>query len=97
MPTTMPILNQSATDLDSRIDRVGAGAAALAALHPLDFDPDAKWDFAAEYGNYKGADAVAVGTYYRPNRRYDVQCRRQLWRWGKYDQYRYLCQAWQRQ
>ena len=53
--------------LDSRINRVGAGAAALAALHPLDFDPDNKWDFAAGYGNYAGANAVAIGTYYRPN------------------------------
>ena len=54
-------------ELDGRIDRVGAGAAALAALHPLDFDPDDKWDFAAGYGNYSGANAVAIGAYYRPN------------------------------
>ena len=54
-------------NMDNRINRVGAGAAALAALHPLDFDPDSKWDFAAGYGNYKGANAVAVGAYYRPN------------------------------
>ena len=53
--------------LDSQINRVGAGAAALAALHPLDFDPDDKWDFAAGYGNYKNANAVAIGAYYRPN------------------------------
>lgn len=53
--------------LDSRVNRVGAGAAALAALQPLDFDPDAKWDFSAGYGNYAGASAVAVGAYYRPN------------------------------
>lgn len=53
--------------LDNRIDRVGAGAAALAALHPLDFDPDAKWDFAAGYGNYRGANATAIGAFYRPN------------------------------
>lgn len=53
--------------LDRRIDRVGAGAAALAALHPLDFDPDDKWDFTAGYGNYNGADAVAIGAFYRPN------------------------------
>ena len=51
----------------SRVNRVGAGAAALAALHPLDFDPDDKWDFAAGYGNYRGANAAAVGAYYRPN------------------------------
>ena len=53
--------------LDNRIDRVGAGAAALAALHPLDYDPEVKWDFAAGYGNYRSANAVAVGAYYRPN------------------------------
>lgn len=53
--------------LDNRIDRVGAGAAALAALHPLDYDPEVKWDFAAGYGNYRGANAVSVGTFYRPN------------------------------
>ena len=61
------MLSNSVNELDTRIDRVGAGAAALAALHPLDFDPDAKWDFAAGYGNYRGANAVAVGAYYRPN------------------------------
>ena len=60
-------LSHSLNKLDSRISRVGAGAAALAALHPLDFDPDNKWDFAAGYGNYAGANAVAIGTYYRPN------------------------------
>ena len=60
-------LNHRVDNLDSRIDKVGAGAAALAALHPLDFDPDAKWDFAAGYGNYNGENAVAVGTFYRPN------------------------------
>lgn len=61
------MLSNSVNKLDNRIDRVGAGAAALAALHPLDFDPDAKWDFAAGYGNYRGASAVAMGAYYRPN------------------------------
>ena len=60
-------LSHSLNKLDSRVNRVGAGAAALAALHPLDFDPDNKWDFAAGYGNYAGANAVAIGTYYRPN------------------------------
>ena len=54
-------------ELDSRMNKVGAGAAALAALHPLDFDPDDKWDFAAGYGNYKGENAVAVGAFYRPD------------------------------
>ena len=53
--------------LDTRVDRVGAGAAALAALHPLDYDPENKWDFAAGYGNYSGANAVAIGAFYRPN------------------------------
>ncbi|WP_302594365.1 YadA C-terminal domain-containing protein, partial [uncultured Megasphaera sp.] len=53
--------------LDSHINRVGAGAAALAGLHPLDFDPDNKWDFAAAYGNYSNANAVAIGAFYRPN------------------------------
>ena len=67
-------INTSTTQLGNRIDRlgtrvnrVGAGAAALAALHPQDFDPDDKWDFAAGYGNYKDASAVAVGAFYRPN------------------------------
>ena len=54
-------------ELGTRINKVGAGAAALAALHPLDFDPDDKWDVAAGYGNYKDAHAVAVGAFYRPN------------------------------
>lgn len=53
--------------MDNRINRVGAGAAALAGLHPLDFDPDDKWDFAAGYGNYRGTNAAAVGAFYRPN------------------------------
>ena len=53
--------------LGTQINRVGASAAALAGLHPLDFDPDDKWDFAASYGNYKGTNAVAIGAYYRPN------------------------------
>ena len=53
--------------LGSRINKVGAGAAALAALHPLDFDPDDKWDMAAGYGHYKNADAAAIGAFYQPN------------------------------
>ena len=53
--------------LDNRVNRVGAGAAALAALHPLDFDPDDKWDFATGFGHYKNANAAAIGAYYRPN------------------------------
>ena len=54
-------------NIDSRVNRVGAGAAALAALHPLDFDPDDKLDIAAGYGNYKDAHAVSIGAFYRPN------------------------------
>ncbi|WP_370837490.1 YadA-like family protein [Megasphaera sp.] len=61
------LLDSQVNHLGSQINRVGAGAAALAALHPLDFDPDDKWDFAAGYGNYKNANAVAIGAYYRPN------------------------------
>jgi len=53
--------------LDNRINRVGAGAAALAALHPQDFDPDDKWDFAFGYGHYRGANAGAFGAFYKPN------------------------------
>ena len=59
--------NTSINRLDHRMNRVGAGAAALAGLHPLDFNPDDKWDFAVGYGNYKDAHAVAVGAFYRPN------------------------------
>ena len=61
--------NRTITVQDGNVNMGGnkAGAAALAALHPLDFDPDGKWDFAAGYGNYKDASAVAVGAYYRPN------------------------------
>ncbi len=54
-------------NLNNRIDKVGAGAAALAGLHPLDFDPDEKWDFAASVGSYKSEQAVAIGAFYRPN------------------------------
>ena len=57
--------------LDKRVNRGVAGAAALAALHPLDFDPDAKWDFAAGYGHYHNGNATALGAFYRPNE--DVQ------------------------
>lgn len=53
--------------LGNRVNKVGAGAAALAALHPMDFDPDDKWSFAAGYGNYAGENAAAVGAYYRPD------------------------------
>ena len=61
------LLNGRVDVLDTRVDRVGAGAAALAGLHPLDYDPENKWDFAAGYGNYKGANAIAVGAFYRPD------------------------------
>lgn len=64
---TINILGKQVGNLDTRVNKVGAGAAALAALHPLDFDPDDKWDFAAGYGNYNGANAAAIGAYYRPN------------------------------
>ena len=57
--------------MDKRVNKSVAGAAALAALHPLDFDPDAKWDFAAGYGHYHSGDAAAIGAFYRPNE--DVQ------------------------
>ena len=60
-------LGGEVSSLDRRVDRVGAGAAALAALHPQDFDPDDKWDFAVGYGNYRGANAAAVGAFYKPN------------------------------
>ena len=57
-------LDRAVNRLDSRINRVGAGAAALAALHPGNYDPDDKVDFAAGFGNYRGASAAAVGMYY---------------------------------
>ena len=60
-------MNGRISDLDNRVNKVGAGAAALAALHPLDYDPQDKWDFAAGVGNYRNATAAAVGLFYRPN------------------------------
>ena len=60
-------VNNRINRLGDRVDKVGAGAAALAGLHPLDFDPDAKWDVAAGYGHYRGENAVAVGAFYRPS------------------------------
>ena len=60
-------LDHRVDSLGSRVDKVGAGAAALAALHPMDFDPDDKLTFAAGYGNYKGRNAAAVGAFYRPD------------------------------
>lgn len=60
-------LGGEVSNVSNRVNRVGAGAAALAALHPQDFDPDDKWDFAVGYGNYRGANAAAVGAFYQPN------------------------------
>ena len=60
-------MNNRISNLDNRVNKVGAGAAALAALHPLDFEPDDKWDFAVGYGNYRNANSVAFGAFYRPN------------------------------
>ena len=60
-------INSHVNRLDNRINKVGAGAAALAGLHPLDFDPADKWNFAVGYGNYRNANSVAVGAFYRPN------------------------------
>ena len=67
--TNITNLGNTINNLDNRISKVGAGAAALAALHPLDFDPDDKWDIAAGFGNYRNASAAAVGLFYRPNER----------------------------
>ena len=65
--STMGNVQKELSAMGDRVDKVGAGAAALAGLHPLDFDPENKWDFAASYGNYNGANAVAIGAFYRPN------------------------------
>ena len=65
--TNISLLNGRVDMLGNRVNRVGAGAAALAGLHPLDYDPENKWDFAAGYGNYNGANAVAIGAFYRPD------------------------------
>ena len=67
LQNSMNGMNTRITKLDRRVDKVGAGAAALAALHPLDFDPDNKWDIAGGYGHYAGQSAMALGAYYRPN------------------------------
>lgn len=60
-------LDKGLSDLDGKLGKVGAGAAALAALHPLDYDADDKFSFAAGYGNYAGENAAALGAFYRPN------------------------------
>lgn len=62
-------MNGRMSRLDTKINRVGAGAAAMANLHPLDFDPEDKWSFSAGFGNYRSASAMAVGAFYRPNER----------------------------
>lgn len=54
-------------DVEQRVNKVGAGSAALAALHPLDFNPDDKWTVAAGYGHYHNANSAALGAFYRPN------------------------------
>ena len=64
-------LKKDVSHLDKRVNKAVAGSAALAALHPLDFDPDAKWDFTAGYGHYHNGNAAALGAFYRPNE--DVQ------------------------
>ena len=65
--TNINRLSGRVSNLDNRINKVGAGAAALAALHPLDFNPDDKWNFAVGYGNYRNANSVALGAFYQPN------------------------------
>lgn len=60
-------MGRNVARLDKKVNKSVAGAAALAALHPLDFDPDAKWDFAAGYGHYHDGNAAALGAFYRPN------------------------------
>ena len=60
-------VNNRIDAVDGRVKRVGAGAAALAALHPQDFDPNDHWTFSAGYGNYRGSSAMALGAFYRPN------------------------------
>ena len=80
-------LDHRVDNLGSRVDKVGAGAAALAALHPMDFDPDDKLTFAAGYGNYKGKNAAAVGAFYRPD---ENERRRNLRQWREYGERRYF-------
>ena len=60
-------LGGAVSKLDTKVNKVGAGAAALAALHPMDFDSDNKLTFAAGVGNYRGANAAAIGAFYRPS------------------------------
>jgi len=60
-------LNNRVGNVEKRVNKVGAGSAALAALHPLDFNPDDKWTIAAGYGHYHNANSAALGAFYRPN------------------------------
>ena len=60
-------INNRVGDVEKRVNKVGAGSAALAALHPLDFNPDDKWTIAAGYGHYHNANSAALGAFYRPN------------------------------
>lgn len=62
-------IKQGFSSVNNRVNGMGAGAAALAALHPLDYDPENKLDFAVGYGNYRGSNSWALGAYYRPNER----------------------------
>ncbi len=63
-------LGGKVSDVENRVEKVGAGAAALAALHPLDYDPNAKLSFAIGYGNYRSTSAAAIGAFIRPNNRF---------------------------
>ena len=60
-------MNALENRVNSRMDKAVAGSAALAALHPLDFDENDKWNVAAGYGNYRSGSAMALGAFYRPN------------------------------
>ena len=61
------VINQARTYTDGQVAKVGAGAAALAGLHPLDYNPNDKWSFGVGFGNYKNAQATALGAFYQPN------------------------------
>lgn len=63
----MQLIENKIGALGSQMSGLGAGVAALAGLHPLDYDSSNKWDLSIGYGNYKDAHAVALGAYYRPN------------------------------
>lgn len=65
--TASNVLNQSKSYTDSQVAKVGANAAALSALHPLDFNADEKWQFSVGFGNYRGKNATALGAFYQPN------------------------------